>query len=120
MKRQVVGLLALGMLAAAGSLWLSAGDDARAWSAALLRIGVVLAALWLALPQLRTVPRWLVRIGLAAALIVVCLSGKARVLLLAVAAYVVVLAAGGERPPEQPLRRPRSPAAGGGNRGRQA
>jgi hypothetical protein len=59
-----VGLLALTLLglAALFSLWYPQADGASTWTAAFVRIGLVLAAAWLALPELRQVSVWFVAV----------------------------------------------------------
>ncbi|MBM4074203.1 MAG: hypothetical protein FJ267_00990 [Planctomycetes bacterium] len=52
-NRPLVGVLSLGLMAIAGLLWLSGIEgNQEMWSGACLKVGVVLGALWLALPSL--------------------------------------------------------------------
>lgn len=65
--RGKIGVLAIVLLAAAGALLLGylGPDVAETWAGALVRVGLVLAAAWLALPQLRGVPPWMIALALA-------------------------------------------------------
>lgn len=62
MRRHVLGILGL-LLVAGGAITLWRGELAPEWSSAMLRIGLVFCALWLAFPQLVTLlkrfPPWL-------------------------------------------------------------
>jgi hypothetical protein len=59
MRRHALGIIAIGLLAI-GLLW---PDDAgAAFAGACLRVAPVLALLWLAWPQLETLPLWLVAV----------------------------------------------------------
>ncbi|MBI1345122.1 hypothetical protein GC163_02420 [bacterium] len=79
-NRTLVGCLAVGCLVIGGLLeWLVANDAAGLWTGAFVRVGVVLAALWLALPS-RTreaawarVPLWKV-LGTAVGLLLIIRS----------------------------------------------
>ncbi len=57
MRRHLLGILAI-VLLIAGPLWLWREPN-NFLAASCLRIGAVLGALWLALPQLKTMPIWL-------------------------------------------------------------
>jgi len=60
MHRPTVGILALGLLALGALLsFLTSGAESQAWAAGLLRVGIAAAALWLALPELKRLPRWI-------------------------------------------------------------
>ena len=61
MHRPTVGIIALSLLLLSlGLYWqgVQAGDYA-VWMSAFLRVGLVMAALWLAHPQLSRLPRWI-------------------------------------------------------------
>ena len=78
MNRTLLGLCALGLLILAG-VTLARGTDnstTASFAAGCLRVGLVLAAMWLALPQinriLATTPRWLlVALGIGLVVIIV-------------------------------------------------
>lgn len=59
--RTKVGLIAVGLfgLAACIALLRQPGTGGESWMAACLRMGLVMSAAWLALPQLRQAPVWL-------------------------------------------------------------
>lgn len=59
--RNRLGIIALALLALALVAYLASGTDGQYLSlaAALLRVGLVLLAIWLALPQLERAPSWL-------------------------------------------------------------
>ncbi|MBX3412080.1 MAG: hypothetical protein KF708_05125 [Pirellulales bacterium] len=85
MHRPSVGILALVLLATGTSLWAFGEntDTTAAWVAACWRIGLALAALWLALPDMRRVPVWLLAGLLFVALVV---ARNPRIMLIAVGA----------------------------------
>jgi hypothetical protein len=98
-KRNLIGLVALVCLATAAGLWVfSANPVQNQFLAAVSRVGIVLAALWLALPA-RGEKLALGRAGpiLVVAAIFVALSGR-RLLYLLPAAIVVGLALAFLRP----------------------
>ncbi|MBN1912637.1 MAG: hypothetical protein JW818_23145 [Pirellulales bacterium] len=57
MRRHIIGIFGLILLAMAGGLM--AWGDTPAWEAACLRVGSVLTVLWLAYDDLARCPRWL-------------------------------------------------------------
>jgi hypothetical protein len=72
-RRWLLGVLALLMLAA-GAIIVYAepwGGEAKPMGAACLRVGIVLAAAWLALPELVQIPKWMFVSLLVAVVIVV-------------------------------------------------
>ena len=83
MHRPTVGLIAVILLGGALALWLWPRDWGcyQALLGACLRLGAVMAALWLAHPQLRRLPPWLAD-GLLVTVLLVALRPK--LLLLAV------------------------------------
>jgi hypothetical protein len=50
-NRALIGILASIMLVSAGALWVFAGSQ-NMWTGACLKVGIVMAALWLALPTI--------------------------------------------------------------------
>ncbi len=72
MTRPTVGWLALASLAVGVVLLLAGpqGSGYETWSGGSLRVGFALGALWLALPEIRQIPRWLYGVCLGLALIV--------------------------------------------------
>ena len=59
MQRQAIGVIALVLLLAAGVLWfwpLATGHEAVLGG--LVRVGAVMAALWLAYPDVKRLPAW--------------------------------------------------------------
>lgn len=71
MKRTRLGIIALGCLLAAGGLYVAGGESETA-RAMFIRVGIVLAAMWWAYPQIeawcqrRRYPAWTVIITVAA------------------------------------------------------
>ncbi|MGH7127927.1 MAG: hypothetical protein ACREJB_02165 [Planctomycetaceae bacterium] len=59
-NRTLVGVLALGCLAAALALWLAGPDQESLslWQAGFVRVGLVLVALWIALPSRHRPAAW--------------------------------------------------------------
>lgn len=98
-KRNLIGIVALACLATAAGLWIFTVNPVQnQFLAAVSRVGIVLAALWLALPP-RGEKLALGRAGpiLVAAAILVALSGR-RLLYLLPAAIVVGVALAFLRP----------------------
>src|SRR4051812_32129403 len=56
-NRTLVGMIAVVMLSAAGTLWFFAGNQ-NMWTGACLKVGLVVAALWLALPAISRRDTW--------------------------------------------------------------
>jgi hypothetical protein len=79
MQRTAVGIC--GVIIFLGGVLLyffGPNEDAYAMAAASgVRVGLVLGAIWLAYPQLARVPWWIVRVGLAAVLVVAALPRPA-------------------------------------------
>jgi hypothetical protein len=58
-NRSLVGLIALGCAGIGGLWWLlEGGDGPRLWPAAFLRVSVVMAAVWLAMPSRHREAAW--------------------------------------------------------------
>lgn len=79
MKRLQIGLIAIALMIAAFVRYYTTGNAADAVVGGLLRIGLVMAALWLALPTLMTfftkTPKWIL-IGLVVAAILFAIQPK--------------------------------------------
>lgn len=104
MFRTKVGILAL-LLLAAGiglSLYPDGGAEIVTWASGCRRVGLVLAVLWLALPDLQRLPVWY---AVAAVGVLIVLARFPRYFLGAVIVAVLVL-----------LLRPRMRAPDGGRR----
>jgi hypothetical protein len=77
MNRSLLGIIALLLLAVGGLVaWQApAGGNATGIAGPCVKAGLVLAALWLALPQINrfftSIPRWLIAAGAAAAVLCV-------------------------------------------------
>ena len=56
-NRALIGLIAAVMLGGAGILWCFAGSQ-NMWTGACLKVGLVVAALWLALPTISRRDNW--------------------------------------------------------------
>ena len=74
MHRPTVGIISLVLLTSGVAIWLRPldweGNDAL--RGALMRLGIVMAAMWLALPQLHRLPGWIISaVGVAAIVIAV-------------------------------------------------
>jgi hypothetical protein len=71
-----LGLIALGfLLVGGGAYFFGGGESASGFGAMLLRVGILLALVWLAWPDLAKIPWWLVGGGLVAAIVVVLIGG---------------------------------------------
>lgn len=112
-SRPLVGVIAIALLIAATVLWLWPGDSTGAvmtWRAACLRIGIVMAALWLALPTGSRPAAWA---NLSVRSVVVLVLAAAAVLRIPVRVFmplaVVTMALSfvlRPRSPKRPERRP--------------
>ena len=95
--RPTVGIIALvlivGAVARAVSLgmWDPSSLSRDMWLSAFVRVGLVMGALWLALPLLERIPHWLPKAAVVPILIVLLMQGKIRIVMLAVGAYVIVV-----------------------------
>jgi hypothetical protein len=103
MHRPTVGLIAI-VLLVAGLATRGASDETL--SAALLRVGLVMAILWFAHPQIKNLPKWWVAVG-AAALFLVTRFPKLLVVIIPIAAVLYFL--GPRAPRRENIRRPGSP-----------
>ena len=90
--RPTVGVIAALLIVGAIVLWIWAplGSNNEVSLSACVRVGLVMAALWLALPQLERIPNWLMKAALFVALLLVSFK-QPRVLVLAGGIYLVVV-----------------------------
>jgi len=79
MRRHILGILAVGMTITGVALL--AAEANRYLASSCWRIGLVLAALWLAMPQLQQFSRWFRRAAIVVAIVAAALSKYALVLL---------------------------------------
>jgi hypothetical protein len=87
MRRHILGILAMAFLLGAAALWQwsPAGHEVLAGMA--WRVGVVLAASWLAAPDLDRLPGWLLLVLLGAVLLVLF---RPKLLLLLIPALIIL------------------------------
>ncbi|MBN2217119.1 MAG: hypothetical protein JW719_07065, partial [Pirellulales bacterium] len=100
MRRHAVGLIAVLLLSGAVALWVWPPGE-RGWpglEAALWRVGAVMAVLWLAYPDLRRWPGWLLAAA-PAALVIVAIKPRRFVYLIPLLLAIAVL---------QKFRKPKS------------
>lgn len=85
-------------------MWLFAGDDGNllAAQAAMVKVGLVLGAVWLAFPQLAMLPVWLASFGVGTVLAVL-LFKKAAIFLIPLLVIIWLLR---PRPPKPPKKKP--------------
>jgi hypothetical protein len=90
--RPTIGISALLLLAigAALEVWWSS-DAMQPWIAACIRVGSVLAVLWLAYPQVSRVPAWLIAVGIGLVFVALAFARKPQVLILATIVLFVVM-----------------------------
>ncbi|RCS55954.1 hypothetical protein DTL42_00760 [Bremerella cremea] len=102
--RNQIGIVALVMLVAAAGIWLFHGDDSAYLpiQGSLLKVGLVLGAVWLAFPQLSKLPIWLATFAVGSVLVVV-LFKKAAIVVIPLLVVVWLLR---PRPPKPPKKKP--------------
>lgn len=102
-KRTQIGIVSLVCLVTAGSMWLFGGDDGNliAAQAAMVKVGLVLGAVWLAFPQLAMLPVWLATFGVGTVLAVL-LFKKAAIFLIPLLVIIWLLR---PRPPKPPKKK---------------
>ncbi len=101
MNRTVVGIVALALLLTALALFIfSTGQQSGMWMSACLRVGGLMAVVWLAHPQLAYAPRWFLFVAvLGVAVLMVIKQPRA----LAVLAVIFIVLAR-FRPAPQPKK----------------
>ena len=88
MHRPTVGILALVLLLVGSIIWLGwrHEENAQQWIGACWRVGFAMAALWLALPDLRRLPTWIL---VPLLIVAVLIARQPRIMLLAFVAMVL-------------------------------
>lgn len=91
LRRASIGSLSLGLLALGVWLWLGPfeGSDANVAVGACWRVGLVLAAIWLAYPQIDRVPVWFLPTSL---IVLILIAWRPRLMILAVPLLVALWA----------------------------
>jgi hypothetical protein len=87
MRRHLIGILAILCLACAVGLWVWPFAGSEPYQSGSLRLGAVLAAMWLAFPDVRRIPTWAL---LLAPVLLFMLVRFPRQLLLAIPAILVL------------------------------
>ncbi len=92
MRRHLIGVIALVLLSGSGILllWPQTGGSHQVVLAACMRIGAVMAALWLAYPQLSQLPQWLFAVALGVVL-VAAIRPRPQILLMAVPVVILIV-----------------------------
>ncbi|MBN2021430.1 MAG: hypothetical protein JW809_01430 [Pirellulales bacterium] len=88
MRRHAIGIIAIGLLAAALGFWATGTHQAVEF--AFLRVGAVLAVLWVAYPDLRRLPAWML-VAAPVVLTLVALRPRRFLILLPILIAVAVL-----------------------------
>jgi hypothetical protein len=81
MRRHLLGIAGIVLLALAAVLFPVVDGTSQVWPAACLRIGLVLVVLWMAWPELESMSRWLARAALVVAVVAAALSKYAWIIL---------------------------------------
>lgn len=92
-RRAIVGILGVALLAVAAILWLTASGEqsqSQVWMSSCVRLGSVMCLLWLAWPQISRLHPWLILGGLAALVAVLVLAKQPRVLLMGLVILIVL------------------------------
>jgi len=90
MQRATIGAISLTLFVVALVLWVTDPSSSAGLGPACVRVGILLAVVWLAHPQLVTLPRWLT-ITIVGALAVVCWKPKALLFALPVLVILAVM-----------------------------
>jgi hypothetical protein len=90
MRRTMIGIIALALLAIGAILFFVPGDQAYAWMGACLRVGPVMCLLWLAWPQLSRIHPWLIFAALAATVVLLIFAKNPRIWAIALLILLVV------------------------------
>ena len=90
-RRTIVGILGVALLAIAAILWLSATDEqSQLWMSSCVRLGSVMCLLWLAWPQISRLHPWLILGSLAGLVTVLVLARQPRILLMGLVILIVL------------------------------
>ena len=87
MRRHVLGLLAMVFLFLAGALLLWGGEQTAGYEGMAWRVGTLMAVWWLAYPDIRRLPAWLL---IAVPLLVVILAVRPRLALVLVPIVLLI------------------------------
>lgn len=102
--RNQIGIVALVTLVTSAVIWLLHGADSSyiTIQGSLLKVGLVMGAVWLAFPQLAMLPIWLAAIVVGSALVVL-LFKKAAIIVIPLLIVIWLLR---PRPPKPPKKKP--------------
>jgi len=91
MHRPTVGIISLVLLLSCAALWIFSPpwDITEPLKGATLRLGLMMGALWLALPQLEGVPGWMLKMVSASAMIIAVRPRAALLLLPLLLVYLI-------------------------------
>lgn len=110
MNRTAVGIIALVLLLTSLGLFLfPVGDQASVWMSACVRVGGLMAVIWLAHPQLSYAPRWFLFIAVLAVSVLLVIKQPRALVFLAV--IFIVLARLRPTPPPHKAQGQRTPGA---------
>jgi hypothetical protein len=90
MHRPTIGVITVGLFVVGFVLWMIEPQGDHTAALACVRVGIIMAVLWLALPQLVTLPRWLM-LTVIGAVAVVCFRPKALLFALPVLVVLAVM-----------------------------
>jgi hypothetical protein len=90
MHRPTIGAITVALFVIALVLWMVEPQGDNTLALACVRVGIIMGVLWLALPQLLLLPRWIVLI-VVGAVAVVCFKPKALLFALPVLVLLAVM-----------------------------
>ena len=111
MNRTAVGLISLLLLLTGLTLFIfKPGEQSEVWMSACIRVGFMMAVVWLAHPQLSYAPRWFLFLAVAGVAVLLVIKQPRTLIMLAVIFIILARLRPTPRPPVRPTSRKQQPA----------